>query len=123
MEYEEFISRVADEADIGFIDADIASEAFLGQLGKRLSTQELQQLEADLPEELAAYLNGGETVNLSLSNAGFYERIGRAELRDSRQAQRHAHAVWQVLLQTLDQTQISRIASHLPQDTLAELSA
>lgn len=121
MGYEEFISGVADEAQIGFIDADIATEAFLENLGHRLPAAKMRELADQLPAELAEYLSQGQFIDLKLATGGFFEQVGRAEDREMSMATDHARAVWHVLAQAISEHELEQVASRLPGDVTAQL--
>lgn len=78
---------------------------------------EAADLAAQLPGEIASYLQGGKSESIGLKE--FFERVGKREGITAAEAEQHARAVLSVLSEAVTQGEIEDICSQLPVEYLA----
>jgi uncharacterized protein (DUF2267 family) len=94
---EQFIAEVKNLAELGSDeDAQKATRTTLETLRERLAGEELLDLAAQLPLEIAPYVEGAGGRE-SFSVEEFYERVARKEGISNDEAIRHARTVATVL--------------------------
>jgi len=123
MEYNEFVKRVQDQAELPAPeDAAAAIEAVLGTLGEMLSPTERRHLAAQLPKSLKGYVTEwmerppkekGRPHRFGLEE--FYHRVAaRADVRYPA-AVRRSRAVMKVLREAVAPGELADIFRELPQ--------
>lgn len=117
MQYDEFISQVRDEGDLGTNDrAAQITTVVLEVLGQRLSGGEADGLAAQLPAELKAPLDRhtGEAEAFDVDD--FLRRIADVEERgsDPEHARVHARAVLTTVARTVSTGELDNLRSQLP---------
>ena len=113
MNDEQFIGEVLDLAEIeSDEDAQKAIGATLQTLKERLAGEEPSDLAAQLPPEIAPYVEG-DGGRESFSVEEFYERVARKEGASNEEAIRHARAVATVLQTTVTGGELEDIRSQL----------
>jgi uncharacterized protein (DUF2267 family) len=118
MKYDEFISQVCKRAGIDSREvAERTVAATLETLGQRLTGGEPKDLAAQLPPELAMYLQKPDTgsgEDFSLDE--FFWRIGQREGVDLSEATFHARVVIGLLSETVTMGEIQNVQAQLPND-------
>ncbi len=118
MKYEEFIGQVRHRARLASPnDAEKATKATLETLAGRLAGNEAQQLAAQLPPQLAEYLQpfyAGIGDRYSLDE--FFRRISEREGVDVSEATFHARVVCGLLSEVVSVGEIEDVRAQLPPD-------
>lgn len=116
MEQHEFIDLLQDRLQTSRDVAERAARATLETLGQRLPTGEAEDLAAQLPPALAAYLQQVAAQDEEFPVDEFYERV--AELGDlaPEEAADQVRAVLEVLDDAVSSGQIRDLVSGLPAD-------
>ena len=97
MKGDQFIAEVRNLAELNTNeDAQEATRATLETLRERLAGNEPSDLAAQLPSEIAPYVEG-DGGREAFSVQEFYERVGQKEGIESEEAVKHARAVATVL--------------------------
>jgi uncharacterized protein (DUF2267 family) len=110
---EQFIAEVKNLAEIeSDEDAQKAIGGTLETLRERLAGEELSELAAQLPPEIAPYVEG-DGGRESFSVEEFYERVARKEGSSNDEAIRHAGAVATVLQTAVTGGELEVIRSQL----------
>jgi uncharacterized protein (DUF2267 family) len=110
---EQFIAEVKNLAELGSDeDAQKATRATLETLRERLAGEELLDLAAQLPPEIAPYVEGAGGRE-SFSVEEFYERVARKEGISNDEAIRHARTVATVLQTAVTGGELEDIRSQL----------
>jgi uncharacterized protein (DUF2267 family) len=110
---EQFIAEVKNLAEIeSDEDAQKAIGATLETLRERLAGEEPSDLAAQLPPEIAPYVEG-DGGRESFSVEEFYERVARKEGSSNDEATRHARAVATVLQTAVTGGELEDIRSQL----------
>jgi uncharacterized protein (DUF2267 family) len=110
---EQFIAEVKNLAELGSDeDAQKATRATLETLRERLAGEELLDLAAQLPPEIAPYVEGAGGRE-SFSVEEFYERVARKEGVSNDEAIRHARTVATVLQTAVTGGELEDIRSQL----------
>ena len=113
MNGEQFIAEVKNLAEIeSDEDAQKAIGATLETLRERLAGEEPSDLAAQLPPEIAPYVEG-DGGRESFSVEEFYERVARKEGSSNDEAIRHARAVATVLQTAVTGGELEDIRSQL----------
>lgn len=116
MQHDEFIAQVKHRANLRTSgDAELATRATLETLAERLAGNEANNAAAQLPREIAQYLQhqyAGTGVRLSLDE--FLQRISLREGVELPQAANHARAVMEVLTEAISPGEIEDIRTQLP---------
>ncbi len=113
MNSEQFIAEVRNLAELGSDeDAQKVIRATLETLRERLAGEEPLDLAAQLPPEIAPYVEGtGRRESFSVE--GFYERVARKEGVSNDEAIRHARTVATVLQTAVTGGELEDIRSQL----------
>ena len=116
MNSEQFIAEVKNLAELGSDeDAQKATRATLETLRERLAGEEPLDLAAQLPPEIAPYVEGAGGQE-SFSVEEFYERVARKEGASNDEAIRHARAVATVLQTAVTGGALEDVRSQLSDD-------
>lgn len=114
MQYEEFVGKVHQLARVGTTgEAVRAIQATFQTLARRLHGNEAQDLAAQLPQALGAFLQHGEPSE-AFGLEAFYERVQEIEGIDFPDAVFHARVVMQVLNEAVSQGQMDDVRAQLP---------
>jgi uncharacterized protein (DUF2267 family) len=114
-QYERFITTVAQQADLGWEDAERAARATLETLAERLSGGEARDVAEHLPPQVRAWLpaaNGAEPFHAD----EFVRRVAQREGVDPQAAERHVRAVFVALGRMLAPQELADMAAELPRD-------
>jgi uncharacterized protein (DUF2267 family) len=116
LQYGEFVSNVRTLAELESNDqAENAIRATLETLRERLAGNEPNNLAAQLPPELAGYVQGeGGRERFSLGE--FYDRVARKEGVGPNEATVHARAVASVLMNAVTEGEIDDIRDQLGEE-------
>lgn len=115
IDYETFITIVAEDADIAFEAAEHASRAVLETLGERIAQGEARDLAEQLPPELSpsiATTTSAEAFDVD----EFVRRVAGREGVDVASAERHARAVFTALSRAVDRREYEQMAAELSKD-------
>lgn len=115
MNYDDFIGQVQSRARVAFLgDAVKATRAVLETLAERLPLDEVKELAAQLPSEIAYYLRqrAGFLEKFGLND--FFKRVSVREPADLPVATYHARVVISVLKDAVMQGEIEDILQQLP---------
>ena len=118
MQFEEFVGEVQNRARLGSQGAAMrAICATLETLGERLHGEEAENLGAQLPLALAAYLRLARR-NETFGVQEFFERIAQREGQgiDLPDAAHHARVVIEVLQEAVSSGQIADARAQLPEE-------
>jgi uncharacterized protein (DUF2267 family) len=115
MDYEQFITVVAQGAGVGSAAAERATRATLATLAERLSAGEARDIALELPPQLAPWIGtvGGPAP---FDVEEFLRRVAERADVDVPAAERQARAVFTALGQTLSADELHDMASELPKD-------
>ena len=116
MKYDEFLVQVQHRAGLGsHAEAERATRATLETLAERLAGGEAHDLAAQLPPELARYLelpDAGIGAKLTLDE--FFELVSEREGVDLPDAAFHARVVIAVLTEAVSMGEIKDVRAQLP---------
>ena len=116
MKGEQFIAEVRNLAELDTNeDAQKAIRSTLETLKERLAGNEPSNLAAQLPPEIAAYVEG-EGGREAFSVQEFYERVAEKEGTNSGEALKHARAVATVLQTAVTGGELEDVRSQLGND-------
>jgi uncharacterized protein (DUF2267 family) len=116
MKGDQFISEVRNLAEVDSKEeAEKATRATLETLKERLAGNEPSNLAAQLPPEIAPYLDG-EGGRDSFSVDEFYERVARKEGVSQDEAVKHARAVATVVQTAVTGGEVDDVRSQLGND-------
>jgi uncharacterized protein (DUF2267 family) len=118
MDYERFITVVAQGADLSWEDAERATRATLETLAERISSGEARQLAAQLPSELSPWLSTLEPAE-GFDVDELLRRVADREDVDVPTAERHVRAVFAALTQAVTRQELHDLLSELPKDIRA----
>jgi len=118
LKYEEFITQVQRRADLGSRkEAERATRATLETLAERLAGGEAKDLAAQLPQELAAYLQQPLAgIGEGLSLAEFFQRVSQREGVALPDASYHARVIIALLSEVVTMGEIENVRAQLPAD-------
>lgn len=116
MKYHEFISNVANKANISIDQAEESVHAFMEMLSSRIEKRDALHLASQLPNELAATVRI-HAENRTPSTNGFFEHIGGR----GQHGHSHGQAVWDTLKDTLSKNKIRKLKDQLPGDISGQL--
>jgi len=118
LKYEEFITQVQRRADLGSRkEAERATWATFETLAERLAGGEAKDLAAQLPQELAAYLQQPLAgIGESLSLAEFFQRVSQREGVALPDASYHARVIIALLSEVVTMGEIENVKAQLPAD-------
>jgi uncharacterized protein (DUF2267 family) len=116
MKHDEFIGQVQYRARLSSRGAaERATRATLETLAERLAGGEAKDLAAQLPPEIAEYLQGGwSAMGERFSLAEFFRRVSQREGADLPDAVFHARAVIEVLSEAVSQGEMDDVRAQLP---------
>ena len=114
MRYSDFVSNVQNTAGLDGAGADVAAiRATLETLAERLSADEVKDMAAQLPREIAVYVGGaGQAQRFSLED--FFRKVAEREPADLPDATYHARAVVEVLDEAVSAGEMNDIRESLP---------
>jgi uncharacterized protein (DUF2267 family) len=116
MKGDQFIAEVRNLAELGDNEeAEKAIRATLETLKERLAGNEPSNLAAQLPPEIAPYVDG-DGGRESFSVDEFYDRVAQKEGVDHDEAVKHARAVATVLQTAVTRGEIDDVRSQLGND-------
>ncbi|MFW6135198.1 MAG: DUF2267 domain-containing protein [Chloroflexota bacterium] len=123
MQYDEFIREVQNRARLPSRgEAVRAIQATLETLAERITRGEADDLAAQLPPQLAAYLRDIETTD-RFSVDDFFLRVAAKEAADIPDAAHHARAVIAVLQGAVTTGEIEDVRAQLPETYTALFEA
>jgi uncharacterized protein (DUF2267 family) len=115
MVYDRFLSMVEDEAGVDREVAERATRAVLQTLAERLSKGQAEDMAAQLPEELARWLQPSDTRE-KLHADEFLRRVAEREGTDLRTAEQHTKAVFFALGRAVTADEYADMTAELPKD-------
>jgi uncharacterized protein (DUF2267 family) len=115
MDLDRFVNLVTQAAGIDRAGAERAVQATLATLAQRISAGEARDLAAQLPPELAAWLNAPERSQ-RFDVDEFLRRVAERSQVDDETALRQARAVFAALGQAVAARELDDVASELPRD-------
>jgi uncharacterized protein (DUF2267 family) len=119
MTKDDVVGRVAELLHTDRATARRATESVLQALAVRVSSGEVEDLEAELPADLHHALERGlaeSRAATKMTEAEFLARVAELEGSRPEEAERHAHAVFQALREVLSPKEFSDMASQLSRD-------
>lgn len=124
MKHDEFVKEVQRRAGLESREAaEAASAATLATLSEHLAGGEPQDLAAQLPDELAAYLRRpGEGVGESFSAEEFFKRAGDREGVSEEAAREHVRAVVDTMKEMVSAGELEDLQEQLPSDLATMLA-
>lgn len=122
MRYHEFIERVQTTGELSDQDEAVrATRATLATLGERIYRTERDNLAAQLPDDLKAYLHeqvGSRATQRDVEHFSlqeFYNRVGARSDVTYKHAIKRAKAVMTVLQEAVSAGQLSDVRANLPE--------
>ena len=116
MKGEQFIAEVSNLAELDSNeDTEKAIRATLETLKERLADNEPSNLAAQLPPEIAVFVDG-DGGREAFSVQEFYERVAQKEGTNSEEAVKHAQAVATVLQTAVTGGELENVRSQLDND-------
>lgn len=116
MQYDEFVGEVQNRARLPSRgDTVRAIRATLETLAERISSGEADDLAAQLPQELGAFLREADTTE-RFSVDDFFLRVAAKETADLPDAAHHARAVIAVLQEAVTTGELDDIRAQLPEN-------
>ena len=116
VKYDEFIAQVQRRADFNTKDEAVrATRAVLETLGERLAGGEPKDLAAQLPPEIASYLQqpfAGSGIPFTLDD--FFMRVAEREGSELAEATFHARVVLGLLAEVVTMGEIENVRAQLP---------
>src|SRR5438045_6324256 len=118
LNYDEFISQVQRRAKLDSREeAERATRATLETLGERLAGGEAKDLAAQLPPEIAQYLQQAYTgIQEKFSLDEFFWRVSQREGVDLTESTYHARVVCALLSEAVTMGEIEDVRAQLPED-------
>jgi uncharacterized protein (DUF2267 family) len=116
MQYEEFITRVAENGAMSEEDAAILTRATLTTLAERITGGEAQDLAAQLPGPLKAALTSAHENAEAFSFEEFVERTAERAGTDIDKAELGVVAVFATLREAVTPGEFDDVLSQLPAD-------
>jgi uncharacterized protein (DUF2267 family) len=115
VDYEQFITIVEQQADLGREAAERATRAVLQTLAERIAQGEARDLADELPLELAPWLfTDGDAEAFHADE--FLRRVADREDVDIATAQRHVRAVFTALARSVSDHEFADMVAELPRD-------
>ncbi len=116
MKYDEFLGQVQHRARLGsHAEAERATRATLETLAERLAGGEARDLAAQLPPDLAHFLQPPDAgIGTKLTLDEFFEAVSMREGVDLEEATFHARVVIGVLTEAVSQGEIQDVRVQLP---------
>jgi uncharacterized protein (DUF2267 family) len=116
VKYDEFISKVAREADISREAAQDLTAATLRTLAERITRGEAEDLAAQLPSELQGYLTKPQEPAERFDLEEFIRRVSERTGRDPDEVLVHMGAVFATLREAVTSGELEDIRAQLPED-------
>jgi uncharacterized protein (DUF2267 family) len=116
MDYEEFLTIVEQSARIGREDAERAVRATLQTLAERTARGEARDLAAQLPPEVAPWLNAGSAEAEPFDVDEFLRRVAERTDSDTDTALRLSRAVFDALSRAVTRQEWDDTVAELPRD-------
>jgi uncharacterized protein (DUF2267 family) len=118
MEYSEFITHVQTLVQSDSLEqAELAARATLETIKEHLPEEEVEELAAQLPQELSEYLHNQEIIsNQSFHLQEFIERTSQKEKIEPTTAAMHVRAVFAVLENAINPEIFARFHKYFPHD-------
>lgn len=116
MKYDDFITKVAERADVSLETADALTAATLQTLAERISGGEAAQLAEYLPEELRPYLTGAEEPAQHFGPQAFVRRVAERAGTDPDRATSGIRAVFATLREATPPEEFQDATTQLPKD-------
>jgi uncharacterized protein (DUF2267 family) len=114
---EEFLARVADHAAVDLDTARAATKAVLATLAERIAGGEVDDLAAQLSDELREVLEDAKTRKAErMSLDEFVRRVAEREGVSPEQAQDHVRAVFQTLREAVTGDEWADMTAELPDE-------
>ncbi len=121
MQYDQFIREVQTRAHLDNEDQALrAVEATLNTLAERILRSEAEELAAQLPREIGAYLVAGEYAQ-SFDMEQFYYKVSLRESLGQPLAMMHAHAVMSVVEEAVSPGELRDVLAELPKEDYESL--
>ncbi len=115
MQYDEFVSRVQQQAGLDRADAERVTRAVIETLGERLDEPEREELAPQLPKEFKSLLNMQPRL-LAYSVDEFFDRVAERAKIGVRDSMAQSRAVITVLKEATSPEIWSDLYKRLPQD-------
>ncbi len=116
MQYDDFVGQVQRQARLESTGKTVRTiHATLVTLGERLTQDEVDDLAAQLPDGIAAYLHEAETDE-AFSLEEFFNRVVERTGIDLPEAMHHARAVFAVLDAAVTAGEMDDVRAQLPED-------
>ena len=123
MDYEPFVVRVEQRADVGRERAEALIQATLRTLAERISGGEAREVAEQLPAELRPALTGAEEAPERFEVDEFVRRVADRSGEDSAKAAAGARAVMITLREAVPRREFDGVTTQLPKDFLELLGA
>jgi uncharacterized protein (DUF2267 family) len=115
MDYDQFVNTVAQEARVGFAEAERAIRATLETLAERIAAGEARDLAGELPAEVAPWL--ATTTDAEGFDADeFLRRVADRTSTDVATARRYASAVFDALGRAISDKEYGDMVAELSRD-------
>ncbi len=120
MEYDAFLERVQQQGDFSSSEAESAVRTIFTTFARQLPPDAVNQLQADLPPELAHYFaENNETSTEAFSLDTFFARLNDESGLDMSTSSQYARAVMSALREELAPDQFQRLRSALPAEFIS----
>ncbi|GBE95367.1 DUF2267 domain-containing protein [Nostoc cycadae] len=118
MEYQEFITHVQSlSQSTSLEEAEVATRATLATIKERIADSDIQDLAAQLPQELSHYLQDQTPANSQTFNLQeFIHRVSQKENIAPTTTAIHVRAVFAVLQNAMKPETFSRFQAHFTHD-------
>ncbi|MFF1876385.1 DUF2267 domain-containing protein [Leifsonia sp. NPDC058230] len=123
MDYELFVVRVGQRADVGREDVEVLIRATLLTLSERISGREARDLAENLPEELRAPLADAEEIAESFQLDEFVRRVADRADGDLETAAACSRAVMITLRETVPRSDFDDVTAQLPKNFIDLMGA
>jgi uncharacterized protein (DUF2267 family) len=115
VDYDQFLTIVEQQADLGREAAERAAHAVLQTLAERIAQGEARDLAGELPPELAPWLFTDSDAEAFPADE-FLRRVADREDVDVATAQRHVRAVFTALARSVSGDEFADMEAELPRD-------
>jgi uncharacterized protein (DUF2267 family) len=116
MQYDEFISKVAQRTGWEREQAEAVTRATLATLSARITSGEADDLAAQLPQELKSPLSSGPAKAVPFDVAEFKRRLAEHAAVPEDQAEKGIRAVFATLSEAVTGGEFDDVLSQLPND-------
>jgi len=117
MQYDDFVGQVQNRAKLSSGgEAVKAIRATLDTLSRRLPADDVRKIEAQLPEEIAFYLQMGEETLDKIDLDQFFSEIQKKEDLGLNTSVFHCRAVMSVLCDALSPGEVEKLKRELPEE-------